>query len=168
MKQHAAQAVAGILRPDQVRQRQRDFLRRREAVFAVQDHAVAAIEHQHRGAGALILGLMHVQIGVFEIERDLQPFALHGARTASALTSRFSVSPNSYCFDAAAGFDAGRQIARIVRAEAGFAQRSEQILQRLEAQKVEGLVGDLDLDLADRRLPVAARSGLLLACAADV
>ena len=69
VKQHAAQRVARILRPDQVRQRQRDFLRWREAIFAIEDHAVAAIQHQHRRAGALILTLVDVQVLVFEVER---------------------------------------------------------------------------------------------------
>jgi Ca-activated chloride channel family protein len=42
------------------------------------------------------------------------------------------------------------QIARIVRAEARFAERAQQILQRLEAQKVDRFVGDLDIDLPVR------------------
>jgi hypothetical protein len=94
VKQHAAQAVAGILRADQVRQRQRHLLGRREAILAVQDHAVAAIQHQHRGAGALIFGLVHVQVGIFQIERNLQALALD-AENSVWLMSRFSVSPNS-------------------------------------------------------------------------
>ena len=58
------QRVAGILRPDQVRERERDALGRREAVLAVEDHAVAAVEHDHRGAGALILALRDHEVGI--------------------------------------------------------------------------------------------------------
>ena len=48
----------------------------------------------------------------------------------------------------AGGFDAGGQIARVVAAEAGFAERAEQVLERLESQKIERFVGDFELDLA--------------------
>ncbi len=62
------------------------------------------------------------------------------------------MSPNSYCLRRPGGFDAGGEIARIVAAEAGLAQRAEQILQGFEAEKVERLVGDLELDLLVRAL----------------
>ena len=64
MEQHHLQRIAGILRLDQLRQRQRDTLGRREAILAVEDHAVAAVEHQHRRARALILALHDHQIFV--------------------------------------------------------------------------------------------------------
>ena len=62
MEEHDLQRVAGILRPDQLRERQRDALGRREAILAVEDHAVAAVEHQHRRARALILALRDHQV----------------------------------------------------------------------------------------------------------
>src|ERR1019366_4176219 len=74
MKQHAPQRVPGILSPDQMRQRQRYFLSRSEAILAIQDHAMAAIQHQDCRARALILGLMNVKILVFELKRKLKTF----------------------------------------------------------------------------------------------
>ncbi len=62
VEQHDLQRVARILVLDQLRERQRDALGRREAILAVQDHAVAAVEHQDRRARALILALHDHQI----------------------------------------------------------------------------------------------------------
>ncbi len=42
----------------------------------------------------------------------------------------------------AAGFHAGGEIAGVVAAKAAAAERAEQILQGLEAEEVDGLVGD--------------------------
>ena len=44
----------------------------------------------------------------------------------------------------AVGLDAGGPMVRVVAAEARFAERSEQIAQRFEAQEVEALVGDFE------------------------
>ena len=56
----------------------------------------------------------------------------------------------------AAGLDAGRQIARVVAAGAAVAGRAEQIAQRAVAEKIERLVGDLELHLAGFALLAAA------------
>ena len=146
VEQHAAQAVAGILRADQVRQRQRDLLGGREAILAVEDHAVAAIEHQHRGAGALVLALVDVQVGVLHVERDLGALAADGGeqRLADVEVQRVA---ELVLLGGAGGLDAGGEVAGVVAAEARFAERAQQILQRLEAEEVERLVGDLELDL---------------------
>ena len=66
------------------------------------------------------------------------------------------MSPNSYSLRRAAGFDSGGQVARVVRAEARLAQRAQQILQRLEAQEIDALVGDLDLHASLALAPAAA------------
>ena len=59
----------------------------------------------------------------------------------------------------AAGFDAGRHLARVVPAEAALADRSEQIAQRAIAEEVEALVGDLELERRFRcRRPAPGRS----------
>ena len=123
VEQHAAQAVAGILRADQVRQRQRHLLGRREAILAVEDHAVAAIEHQHGGAGALVLALVDVQIGVLQIERHLGAFAPDGGeqRLADIQIQRVA---ELVLLGGAGGLDAGGQVARIVAAEARLRRAS--------------------------------------------
>ena len=58
----------------------------------------------------------------------------------------------------AAGLDAGGEIARVVASEAGFAQRAQQVAQRLEAEKVQALVGDLELACVCGLPDLAARS----------
>ena len=63
------------------------------------------------------------------------------------------MSPNSYCLDDAGGLDAGSEIARVMAAEARFAERAEQILKRFEAKKVERLIGDFELACASGPLP---------------
>ena len=60
VKQHNLQRIARILRANQMTERQRDFLGRREAVFAVENHRVRTVQHHHRRTGRLIVALMHV------------------------------------------------------------------------------------------------------------
>ncbi len=60
--------VAGVLRADEVRERHGDALGGREAIFAVEDHRVRAVEQNDGGAGGLVVGLLDVEIGVLEIE----------------------------------------------------------------------------------------------------
>ena len=71
----------------------------------------------------------------------------------------------------ARGLDAGRQVARVVPPEAGFAERAEQILQRLESEEVERLVGDFELHLGvlarrprPARLPAGRRAPRMVIC----
>ena len=60
--------VAGELGADEVGERHGDALGGGEAVFAVEDHGVRAVEQDDRRAGALKVGLLHVQVGVLEVE----------------------------------------------------------------------------------------------------
>ena len=64
VEQHDLQRVARILGLDQLGQCQRDAFGRRESILAVENHAVAAIEQEHRRAGALILALHDHEIFV--------------------------------------------------------------------------------------------------------
>ena len=113
VEQHDLQRVARVLQADQVGERERHALGRREAILAVEDHAVAAVEHQHRRAGALVLALRHHQILVVDVDLQRRLGAPHGERRSAlllaractafrivALASRFIVSPNSYGFGA--------------------------------------------------------------------
>ena len=120
VKEHDLQGVARVLRLDQLRERQRDPLGRREPILAVQDHAVAAVEHQHGRAGALVLALDDHQVVVRHVDAarpalaapaDVRAAGLRAGATPSRLrartafssvpaASRFSVSPNSYGFGA--------------------------------------------------------------------
>ena len=67
MEEYERERVAGILCANEVRERHRYFLRRSEAVFAVEDHGVRAVEHDDRGAGTLVFALMDVEIVVLEV-----------------------------------------------------------------------------------------------------
>ena len=129
-----------------MRERERHALGRREAVLAVENHAVAAIEHQHGGAGALIFALVDHQVGVVEFDGNFRAFAAHGVEQRRADVQIQRVAEFVGARDAA-GFDAGGQFARVVPAEAALAQRAQQILERPEAQKVDGLVGDFEARL---------------------
>ncbi len=90
---------------------------------------------------------MHVQIAILKIDRQLQPLAAQRReqRRVHVQIHRVAELVN---LRRAAGLDAGSHIARVVRAEARTAQRPQQILQRLVAQEVDALVGDLDLHFA--------------------
>ena len=80
VEQHDPQRVAGELRANQVRERERDFFRRCEAVLAVQNHRVRAVEHQYRRGRRAVYRLMHHQIVVLEIDRHAETFALQCVR----------------------------------------------------------------------------------------
>ena len=146
VEQHQRKRVPGILRADQMRQRHRNFLRRSEAVFAVKNHRMRTVEHQHRRARRLVLALMHLQVGVFDVERQGEPFALDRARERGGDVEIQRVA-KLVGFRRAAGLDAGRQIARIMPPKTRLAERAQQVAQRLEAEKVEALVGDFELGL---------------------
>ena len=62
VEEHERERVAGILRADQMRERHGNFFRGSEAVFAVENHRVRAVEHQHRRAGGLVLALVDLQV----------------------------------------------------------------------------------------------------------
>ena len=128
VEEHGVQRVARILVPDQIGERERDALGRREAILAVEHHAVAAVEQQHRRARALIVALRDHEVFVVDVEagtpeslgvsrrhdsRRRRPVVAPRCRTVAA-ASRFIVSPNSYGARRAAGFDA-RSRARACR-----------------------------------------------------
>src|SRR2546430_7973615 len=45
-----------------------------EAVFAIENHAVAAIEKDHRGAGTVVFALMHHQVRVGHFDGNFRAF----------------------------------------------------------------------------------------------
>ena len=68
MKQHQRQRIPGILRPNQVPQRHRHPLGRREPVFPIQNHGMRAVQQHHRRTRTLIVGLLHMQIAILQVQ----------------------------------------------------------------------------------------------------
>ncbi len=99
---------------------------------------------------------MHLQIAVLNVQRQAQALALNrvGKRRRDVEIDRVAELVG---LGGAAGFNAGRRIARVVASEAGFAQRSQQIAQGAKAQKVEALVGDFEARLRLRVADLATR-----------
>ena len=62
VEEDEVEGVAGELGADEVRERHRDALGRSEAVFAVEDHRVGAVEQDYRCAGGLVVGLVDVEV----------------------------------------------------------------------------------------------------------
>src|SRR5262249_1343789 len=78
MKEDEGESVAGVLRANEVGERHGDALGRSEAILAVENHAVAAIEKDDRGARAVILALMDHKIGIIHLDRNFGSFAADG------------------------------------------------------------------------------------------
>src|SRR5271170_2662439 len=104
-----------------MRKRERDTLRWSEAVLAIQNHAVAAIEQKNRRARALIFALMDHQVGVIELDGNARAVALNGVekRCANVHVQRVA---EFIGLRRAAGFHSGGEVARIVPAKAALAQ----------------------------------------------
>src|SRR5208283_2353361 len=101
---------------------------------------------------------MHLQIAVLNIERQVQALALDGAgeRGSDVEIERVAEFVGLGC---AAGLDSRGQVAGVMAAEAGLAQRSHQIAQRAEAKKVESFVGNFKSRLRLRLADLTAGGG---------
>src|SRR3989475_20622 len=146
VEQHHAQRVARELRADQVREGQRHLLCRREAVLAVQDHGVRAVEHQHRGRRRAVLGLVHHEVVVLEVDRHAQALALQRVRERGVHVEVERVTVLVGLADRL-GLDAGREVLGLVRPEARLADASQQVFQGAVAEKIDALLGEVELHL---------------------
>src|SRR5262252_3949332 len=124
MEEYKRERITRILRSNQVRERHRDLLCRGEAVFAIKDHGVRAVEHEHSCARRLVFALVDLQIMVLEIQRKIEAFPLNGAGESRGNVEVQRVA-ELILLGGAASLDAGCHIARVVPAEAGFPERSE-------------------------------------------
>ncbi len=77
VEEHDADGVAGKLRANQMREREGDLLGGSKPVFAVENHRMGAVEHQHRRAGRAVLCLTNHQVRVIQIERDIERSGPH-------------------------------------------------------------------------------------------
>src|SRR5579864_2076593 len=89
---------------------------------------------------------MHLQIGIFDVERQGEAFALNGAgeRCGDVEVERVAELVGAR---SATRFNAGGEVAGIVASEAGLAERAEQIAQGFEAEEIETLVGNFEFCL---------------------
>src|ERR1035441_9668714 len=129
-----------------MRQRHRYLLRRSESVFAVKNHRMRTIQHQHGCARRLVLTLVHLQVGILNVEWDCESFALDRTRERRCDVEIERV-PKLVGLRRSTGLDARRQITRVMPPKTRFAERPQQIAQRLEAEEVETLVGNFKLSL---------------------
>src|SRR6516165_3053253 len=137
-------------------------LRGSEAVFTIQNHAMAAVEQDNGGAGTLVLALVHHQVAILQVDGHLGSFTPNGVGESLADVEIQRV-PEFVRPRNAAGLDARGKIARIVAAKAAAAERTQQIAKGLETEEVDGLVGDLKACIGTTRLritQVASRRGL--------
>src|ERR1700722_8810984 len=86
---------------------------------------------------------MDLQVGILDVQRYGQPFALDGVRKRRGNVEVQCVA-ELIGLRRSTGFDTGREIARVVASETRLAERPEQVAQRLEAEEIETLVGDLE------------------------
>ena len=119
---------------------------------------MAAVEHQHGRAGALILALHDHQIFVRDVMRrrwcwsgaapDVpQPSrasSLHGVQQRACRIEIQRVA-ELVRLRRTRRFDTSRLLARVVPAVAALAERSEQVAQRAITEEVQRLVRDLEL-----------------------
>src|SRR5215472_17379279 len=107
-----------------MRKRHGHPLRRSETVFAVEDHAVAAIEEQHGGAGRLILALMDHEVAIVHLERNFGAFAADrvGECFADVEIERVAEFVGA---GYAAGFDASGKVTGVVASKTAAAERAE-------------------------------------------
>src|SRR5579864_7995622 len=162
VKQDEAQGIAGILRANKMRERHGHALRGSETVLAIENHAVAAIEQNDCGAGAVIFALVNHEVGVRHVDGNLRALAPHGVEESFAYVEIHGVAEFVGTRDAA-GLDAGREVTRVVTAEDAAAQRAQKILQGFEAEKIDGFVSNLEscLGLALVRLAELPTRGSL-------
>jgi len=78
----------------------------REAIFAVENHAVAAVEEHYGGAGAVIFALMDHEVGIIHLDGNFYAFATDGVEERGADVEIEGVAKFILARDAA-GLDAG-------------------------------------------------------------
>src|ERR1700689_1687336 len=103
---------------------------------------------------------MDLQVAVFDVEWQGEPFALDRARKrgCDVEIERVAELVRAGC---STGFDAGGQVAGVVASKTGFAERPEQVAQGFEAEEVEALVGNFEAGLLLRISHLATHAGLL-------
>src|SRR5882724_9178418 len=164
VEENEIESVAGILGSNEMRERHGDALGGSEAIFAVENHAVAAVEENDGGAGRVIFALVDHEVLVLNFDGDFGAVAADSVEKSFADVEIERVAKFIRAGDAA-GFDAGGEVSRVVAAKAAAAERAEKILKSFEAEEVDGFVGDFETDLrliaVERLTDGAAGRGLI-------
>ena len=114
--------VARELRANEMRERERDFLGRREAILAVQNHRVRRVEHEHRRARRSVLGLTYHQVGVLEVYRNADCPCPREGVLERFIDVEVQHIAELVLLAPAVGLDAGGEVRRVVRADARLAE----------------------------------------------
>ena len=120
-----------------------------------------AVEHDHRGAGRLVLGLADEQVAVVDVEGDLQPLARERGEERPADVEVHGVA-ELVGLGRPRGLDAGGEVAGVVAAEGRPAEGPQQVAQGLVPEEVRALLGELELHRRPRGPhPAAAGRGVV-------
>src|SRR4051794_33402704 len=104
---------------------------------------------------------MNVKILILEIQRQAKPFPLQRREECFADVEVQSVA-ELVAPGRPASLDAGGQLTCIVRAEARAAETCQKVLQRLEAEKIDGLIRYVESDVSGLVVsPIALLTGLV-------
>ena len=144
-----AQGVTRKLRANEVGEGQRHPLGRREAILAVEEHGVGDVQHEHGSARRPILGLVHHEVLVFQIERHPDSLPLDGAfqRRRHVEVERVSELVG---LARSVRLHACGEVRCLMRAETGLAKRREEISECPIPQEVHPLLSEFELYLLGR------------------
>jgi hypothetical protein len=110
-----------------------------------------AVEHDHRRTRRTVILLMHVEVSIFEIDRDGQTLSRDRGKERRVYIEIDRVT-ELILLRAERGFDAGVEIVSFVSSDRRFAETAEKFLQRFVTKKVEPLFRDFEFDVSRKRL----------------
>ena len=117
------------------------------------------VEHQHGCARRAVLRLPNHQVGVVEIHRDFDRARARERVLEGLADIDIEHVPELVLLAVAVGFDSGGEMRGIVRPEARFPERAQDVAEALVAEEVDPLVGEIELDALGRAVSDAATPG---------
>src|SRR5664279_5603563 len=154
-EEHDVDRVLRVFLEDQLRQRERDLLRGREAVFAVEDHRVRDVDRDRGRAGALVLDVEDLE--VVRPEREVVRVAPRGVRHRANAIEAGDVVAELPRARLGQRLRAGARTRDGVQARSRFLKRGEDLFERVAADAALAGAEEHEVPLA-----VAADDALLL------